>query len=111
MRPRTLALTLALLGAGLAAAGAAQEPPPNVKRVAEGRKLFIESGCHGCHTVGAMGTPIGPDLAHLGGKYPPDYLRRWLRDPAEQRPRAHMPKLELSEDQVQSLAAYLSSLR
>jgi cbb3-type cytochrome oxidase cytochrome c subunit len=58
-----------------------------------------------------MGTPIGPDLSHVGTKYSHAYLQRWLRDPAEQRPSAHMPALELSEAQVAALAAYLSSLR
>jgi len=71
----------------------------------------MNSGCHGCHTVGKLGTPIGPDLSHLGSKYPSDYLERWLRDPLAVRPNAHMPQLELAEDQVLALAAYLSSLR
>jgi hypothetical protein len=36
---------------------------------------------------------------------------RWLRDPALQRPTAHMPALELSEEDVSALAVYLSTLR
>jgi cytochrome c oxidase subunit 2 len=71
----------------------------------------MNNGCYGCHTVGPMGTPIGPDLSHVGTKYSLAYLKRWLRDPAEQRPSAHMPALELSDVQVAALAAYLSSLR
>ena len=39
------------------------------------------------------------------------YLTRWLRDPSAQRPSAHMPKLQLTEAEVQALAAYLGSLR
>src|SRR6266704_695670 len=39
------------------------------------------------------------------------YLERWIRDPESQRPRAHMPKLELEAENVTALAAYLSSLR
>ena len=30
--------------------------------VAEGRRVFQAQGCYGCHTVGATGTAIGPDL-------------------------------------------------
>ncbi len=71
----------------------------------------MDNGCYGCHTVGKLGTPIGPDLSHVGTKYPRDYLERWLRDPGRQRPSAHMPTLELSEEQVRAIAAYLSSLR
>jgi cytochrome c oxidase subunit II len=77
----------------------------------QGKKLFFDHGCFGCHTVGAMGTPIGPDLSDIGAKYPPSFLTQWLRDPATQKPKAHMPKLTLSEDDIRALAAYLSSLR
>jgi cytochrome c oxidase subunit II len=77
----------------------------------QGQQDFISNGCHGCHTVGRMGTPIGPDLSHVGAKYSLAYLQKWLRDPASQRPNAHMPALELTDAQVTALAAYLSSLR
>jgi cytochrome c oxidase subunit II len=101
------ALTLAVIVsvAALAASACAQEP------VEQGRKYFMDSGCYGCHTVGKMGTPIGPNLSSVGAKYSRSYLERWLRDPSAQRPNAHMPALELSEQQVQNLAAFLSSLR
>lgn len=83
----------------------------NAVRVERGGQSFMDNGCYGCHTVGKLGTPIGPDLSHVGTKYPLDYLERWLRDPTFQRPSAHMPKLELTEAQVRALAAYLSSLK
>jgi cytochrome c1 len=47
----------------------------------------------------------------VGTRYPEAYLARWLRDPSAQRPSAHMPKLELTEEGVEALAAFLSSLR
>lgn len=71
----------------------------------------MEQGCHGCHTVGKLGTPIGPDLSHVGAKHSEAYLARWLRDPAMQRPAAHMPKLELTEPQIAALVAFLASLQ
>jgi len=107
-RAATLALAAlftVVVGAGLALAQG------RAARVEQGGRVFVDSGCHGCHTVGKLGTPIGPDLSHLGSKYAPDYLERWLRDPLEVRPNAHMPQLELAENQVLALAAYLSSLR
>ena len=93
----------------LVAAGAALAQGSNLE--ARGHEAFMNNGCYGCHIVGKVGTPIGPDLSHVGMKYPPEYLARWLRDPAQQRPSAHMPALELSEDDVRALTAYLSSLR
>jgi mono/diheme cytochrome c family protein len=85
----------------------AQEAGP----AAEGERLFRVQGCYGCHLVGKFGTPIGPNLSHVGGKYSKAYLTRWLRDPESQRPNAHMPKLELDPAQVEALAAFLSSLQ
>jgi mono/diheme cytochrome c family protein len=104
------ALCFALVALTLAGAipALAQETPTRVER---GGKWFMDNGCYGCHMVGKVGSPIGPDLSHVGTKYPLDYLERWLRDPLVQRPNAHMPKLELSEAQVRAVAAYLSALR
>ena len=79
--------------------------------VEQGRQVFKDQGCYGCHMVEKFGTPIGPDLSHVGAKHNVAYLTRWLEDPASQKPTAHMPKIELSKAEVASLAAYLASLR
>lgn len=79
--------------------------------IERGEAAFKNNGCYGCHIIGKAGTPIGPDLTQVGRKYPAEYLARWLRDPALQRPGAHMPALELTDADVQALAAYLGSLR
>lgn len=110
MRTRWLA-RVAAAGLVLAlgdAVAMAQEPGALAAR---GQRLFIEHGCYGCHTVGTAGTPIAPDLSRVGLRYPEAYFVRWLRDPATQKPTAHMPKLELSETDIEALAAYLASLR
>jgi cytochrome c oxidase subunit II len=102
---RRAALTIiAMLLASCAPAGAQE-------RVARGEKVYTDHGCHGCHQVGKVGTPIAPNLSGIGAKYSPSYLRRWLADPTSVRPSAHMPKLELTEEDVDLLAAYLSSLK
>lgn len=89
----------------------AQERAAAQDRAEQGRRMFMEQGCYGCHTVGKMGTPIGPDLSYVGAKRSEASLREWLRDPAKQRPGAHMPRLELTESQIASLAAFLGSLQ
>lgn len=80
-------------------------------QVGRGRMVFREQGCYGCHTAEGMGTPIGPDLSRIGAKRNGSELVRWLRDPSTHRPTAHMPRIELTEAEVQALAAYLGSLR
>jgi mono/diheme cytochrome c family protein len=79
--------------------------------VAQGRQLFADKGCYGCHTVGVAGTPIGPDLRTVGARYGELTLARWLRDPSAQEPTRHMPRLDLAEAEAAALAAYLASLR
>jgi mono/diheme cytochrome c family protein len=90
------------------AAAAATQPPRSAVEL--GEITFNNSGCFGCHTIGKIGTPLAPDLSHVGSKYPAEYIARWLRDPSFQRPNAHMPAFELTEAQVRALAAYLGSL-
>jgi len=102
---RAASIVAVMVAATLTVAAFAQDS------VEQGKRYFMDSGCYGCHTIGKMGTPIGPDLSKVGAKYSHAYIERWLKDPSAQRPNAHMPALELSEQQVKSLAAFLSSLR
>lgn len=68
MRP-ALSLALVVLAAAVALSACAQEP------VEQGRKYLMDSGCYGCHVVGKVGTPIGPNLSKVGAQY----SRRWSR--------------------------------
>lgn len=103
---KLMVLVVLLLTAALAAA-----QPPGSSLIERGEAAFKNNGCYGCHILGKFGTPIGPELSQVGRKYEPEYLARWLRDPSLQRPSAHMPALELTDDDVKALAAYLGSLR
>jgi mono/diheme cytochrome c family protein len=100
-----------LLGSGFGLGCARLDAQSREALVAQGRQLFVDKGCYGCHTIGAAGTPIGPDLRHAGARYGEPTLARWLRDPSAQEPTRHMPKLEMSEAEAGALAAYLTSLR
>lgn len=98
--------------------------------VAQGKALFAQKGCHGCHAIGNVGALIAPDLSRAGAKHREGELARWLRRPSTQEPtegarlrelepaerdmvhlRPHMPTLKLSATEAQALAAYLASLR
>ena len=95
--------TAAVIGSAVAVAAA--------QTAGEGRQLFFSQGCYGCHRIGVAGTPIAHDLSHVGAKYTESQLASWLRDPAAQNPRAHMPRLALQEEEIRALAAYLATLR
>jgi len=103
-----------ILGLGLMATllvGACASAQESSQQAARGREVFREQGCYGCHTIGKIGTPIASDLSRIGARHDEASLAAWLRNPALQRPTAHMPKLQLSETEVRALAAYLASQR
>jgi len=87
----------------------------------EGRAVFVEQPCSGCHTIAGLTTGvIGPDLTHfasrttLGGAVydrTDAMLADWLRHAPEMKPGSTMPALKLDDRQVRALVAYLQSLR
>jgi len=108
---RAAQAALAGAAAAIALAVTAASGQEGTALASQGKRLFTEQGCHGCHTIGKMGTPIANDLSQVGSKHPESYLRQWLREPQQQKPRAHMPKIQMTEADARALAAYLASLR
>jgi mono/diheme cytochrome c family protein len=104
-------LILGFLACGVTISGGRLEAQGQEALVAQGKKLFADKGCYGCHTIGAEGTPIGPDLRRTAERYGDVALARWLLDPAAQAPTRHMPNLGLNQVEANALATYLASLR
>jgi putative heme-binding domain-containing protein len=68
---------------GLARSESAQLPGDR----ANGERLFWSKGnCGQCHTVGARGGRLGPDLTAIGASRSPAYLRSSLLDPEAEVP-------------------------
>jgi cytochrome c2 len=89
---------------------ARQATPASLARAEYGRALFMAKGCATCHTHAATSsnTPLssfGPSLT----SYHPDpaFLRQWLRDPQALRPNTQMPDLDLKQEEIDSLIAFL----
>ncbi|HVM03680.1 MAG TPA: cytochrome c oxidase subunit II [Acidimicrobiales bacterium] len=88
---------------------------------AAGAALFRAKGCASCHTVkGFSAGELGPDLTHLQQRkvfagaifdLNPANLRAWLRDPPAEKPGALMPNLDLTEEEITDLIAYLETLK
>lgn len=114
------------LGASVAAEAAptpmptAAPPTPTLAPAAYGRALFQYKGCASCHRHDGLdlarvsvadadrffaGVIGAPDLTH----YRPDpaFVRQWLRDPEAVRPNTDMPNLNLSEEEIEALLAFL----
>lgn len=87
-----------------------------------GERLFLTSGCGGCHTV--RGTRAdgkeGPDLTHVGGRLSigagilpntPESFGRWISRHQQLKPENLMlPYDFFTESELQALSAYLKSL-
>jgi mono/diheme cytochrome c family protein len=107
----TTILLLGFLAVGVSISCGRRSAQGQEARVAQGKQLFADKGCYGCHTIGAEGTPIGPDLRRTAERYREVDLARWLLNPAAQEPTRHMPNLGLNEAEANALAAYIASLR
>jgi cytochrome c oxidase subunit 2 len=75
--------------------------------------------CVVCHTMaGVSGGVLGPNLSHVGsrttiagGTLLSDSagIARWLHDPPGVKPGSLMPKIDLTDDEIAALVAYLHS--
>jgi cytochrome c oxidase subunit 2 len=88
----------------------------------KGAQVFATGACIGCHTIAgtAAAGKVGPNLTHIGSHQTlagaimpntPEQLGMWLHNPPGVKPGSLMPNLNLSDDQVKSLVAYLGELK
>lgn len=113
---------------GFAAWAANEQAPPVAAETMgalarRGAEAFRDprNQCMACHTVQGI-TPgvIGPNLTHVGSRSTiasgilpntEEALARWIRDPLREKPGSLMPKVDVAEDTIAALVAYLQSLR
>ena len=96
------------------------ESETRLATASEGANIFMDSSCAGCHTI--RGTTadgdLGPDLTHLASRetiagvlrITPLNLRNFIADPHPFKPGVSMPPTELSDEQIDAVAAYLIGL-
>ncbi len=65
--------------------------------------------CSACHQIGGSGGSVGPALDTVGQKYEQAWFKDWLKDPQAIRPGTTMPKLPLSDSDIDALATYLAA--
>jgi nitric oxide reductase subunit C len=79
-------------------------PPPGDPE--RGRILYEESQCASCHRIGDQGETTGPDLSNAS-RLEPSYIAAVLRAPQSLAPTSEMPDLDLTDEQIGDLIAYL----
>ena len=77
-----------------------------------GKQLYeVKFQCQACHTIGASGGYVGPNLSNVGNWMTPAWIEAWLRNPQALVPGTIEPRRSFTEDEVKDLAAYLLTLR
>ncbi len=96
-----------------------------IPKLVKAKALFNSLGCRGCHKINGVGGDDGPDLTLFGKKDPAfmDYsgvygkrtLENWIvqhfHHPARVVQSSKMPRIGLTDEQVELLTLYMLSLR
>ncbi|HLR66027.1 cytochrome c oxidase subunit II [Virgibacillus alimentarius] len=97
------------------------EAEPESAVAQEGKELFEENNCMGCHAIGSSPAQVGPNLTNFGdrtkfaGFLDPtkENLVDWIMDPESIKPGNKMTGNypDLSEDEADKIAEYLMQLQ
>jgi cytochrome c oxidase subunit II len=99
-----------------------QHPAPQDSAVEAGRTVFERQACMNCHTVSGTAATgrFGPDLTHLMSRATlasgamdntPANLRQWIKSPDTFKRGALMPAMQLTDEQLDQVTAYLETLK
>jgi cytochrome c oxidase subunit 2 len=99
-----------------------RKPAEDNPAVAAGRQVFERTACINCHAVnGTVGNgKFGPDLTHLMSRATlaagamtnsPETLRAWIKAPDHFKPGVLMPAMNLNDNDLDKLVAYLTTLK
>ena len=100
---------------------------PTSGDAAAGAKLFTERQCIGCHAINGYENAVartGPNLTYFAEREKfagymldndiedgAENVSAWLRNPPEVKPGSQMPNLNLSDEEISDLVAYLRTLK
>lgn len=97
-------------------------PAVELDSAAQGRHIFESTACVNCHTIAGTNArgKFGPDLSHLMSRETiasgaientTQNLRQWIKDPESIKPGSLMPAMQLNDQELDAVTAYLSTLR
>jgi len=99
-----------------------QRAAPQNSAVEAGRTVFERQACMNCHTISGTAATgrFGPDLTHLMSRATlasgamgnsPVNLRQWIKSPDTFKRGALMPAMQLTDEQLNQVTAYLETLK
>ncbi|MEQ8763148.1 MAG: c-type cytochrome [Planctomycetota bacterium] len=86
--------------------------PSDLEADAEnGKRLFENRGCLGCHAVDSLpfapANDFGPNLSRVGEKLNLAWLFNWVQNPKAYHPGGRMPSLRLDDQEAFDIATYV----
>ena len=75
-----------------------------------GEALFTKYSCQGCHSVNGQGGTVGPALDSTISDKGKDFFLRKLKNPQFNNPASPMPKMPITDREIEALADYFSNL-
>jgi len=75
-----------------------------------GVAYFRQENCVSCHAMGERGASIGPDLTRITIHRDAAWMIEHFKRPSAMRPGSSMPPIQLSDSQLNALAAFLLKL-
>jgi ubiquinol-cytochrome c reductase cytochrome b subunit len=96
--------------AGELAAGGAQEWRQLSAEELAGIGYYRKENCAACHTTGEGGSKIGPDLTRTSIRKSAAWMIDHFKRPQQLVPGTSMPPIQLSDSQLNALAAFLLKL-
>lgn len=84
--------------------------------IAKGEKVFADKKCIPCHAIKGKGgtvgpTARGPELSTVGANRDAQWLKTFLKDPKAVNPKSKMMAFNGTDEELEALVAYLTSLR
>jgi len=79
--------------------------------VAAGKKVYESESCDACHGENGVGTAAGPKLAGAIAQKPTEELANLLRHPTAKMIEGEMKPVDVSDEDLKALVAYIKSLK
>ena len=79
-------------------------------QVDQGKAIFERESCNACHGDNGVGSAAAPKLTGVGAKFDAARLESLLRKPSNMMSAGGMPAVDLKDDDLKALIAYLRSL-
>lgn len=83
--------------------------PENISpEVVQGKLIWEENNCIGCHTLLGEGAYFAPELGNVYARRGGEFIKIWMKTQPTNAPgRRQMPQFNLSEQELDALVAFL----